>query len=82
MLAAVQALQQKRLKGAALEVFATEPLPTDSPLWDLPNVLISPHTAALSAHENERIEELFSENLRRYVRGDELLSRVDPKLFY
>jgi len=80
--ALVQALQQKRLKGAALEVFATEPLPTDSPLWDLPNVLISPHTAALSAHENERIEELFSENLRRYVRGDELLSRVDPKLFY
>jgi len=78
----VQALREKRLKGAALEVFATEPLPADSPLWDLPNVLVSPHTAALSTHENERIDELFTENLRRYLRGDELLSRVDPKLFY
>ncbi len=62
-------------------MFATEPLPPDSPLWDLPNVLISPHTAALSVHENERIDELFTENLRRYMLGDELLSRVDTKLF-
>jgi len=80
--ALAQALREGRLKGAALEVFATEPLPTDSPLWDLPNVLISPHTAALSARENERIDELFCENLRRYLRGDQLLSRVDTKLFY
>jgi len=80
--ALVQALREERLRGAALEVFATEPLPTDSPLWDLPNVLISPHTAALSVHENERIDELFTENLRRYLRGEELLSRVDTKLFY
>ncbi|MGI8557894.1 MAG: D-2-hydroxyacid dehydrogenase [Solirubrobacteraceae bacterium] len=80
--ALVAALRESRLKGAALEVFATEPLPTDSPLWDLPNVLISPHTAALSLHENERIQELFTENLRRYIRGDELLSRVNPTLFY
>ncbi|PZR66079.1 MAG: hydroxyacid dehydrogenase [Solirubrobacterales bacterium] len=80
--ALAQALREQRLKGAALEVFATEPLPTDSPLWDLPNVLISPHTAALSTHENERIDELFTENLRRYLRGEELLSRVDTKLFY
>ncbi len=80
--ALVQVLRDQRLKGAALEVFATEPLPTDSPLWDLPNVLISPHTAALSVRENERIDELFTENLRRYLRGEELLSRVDTKLFY
>jgi len=80
--ALVQVLREERLKGAALEVFATEPLPAESPLWDLPNVLISPHTAALSVHENERIDELFTENLRRYLRGEELLSRVDPKLFY
>lgn len=80
--ALAKVLREKRLGGAALEVFATEPLPTDSPLWDLPNVLISPHTAALSVHENERIDELFCENLRRYLRGEELLSRVDPKLFY
>lgn len=80
--ALVQALRGHRLGGAALEVLATEPLPTDSPLWDLPGVLISPHTAALSVHENERIAELFGENLRRYLAGEELLSRVDTRLFY
>jgi phosphoglycerate dehydrogenase-like enzyme len=80
--ALIQALREQRLRGAALDVFATEPLPTDSPLWDLPNVLISPHTAALSVHENERINELFRENLRRYLAGEELLSRVDTRLFY
>jgi phosphoglycerate dehydrogenase-like enzyme len=80
--ALIQALREDRLQGAALEVFATEPLPTNSPLWDLPNVLISPHTAALSMHENERIDKLFCENLRRYLAGEELLSRVNTKLFY
>jgi phosphoglycerate dehydrogenase-like enzyme len=80
--ALITALREQRLRGAALEVFATEPLPTHSPLWDLPNVLISPHTAALSVHENERIDELFCENLRRYLAGEDLLSRVDTKRFY
>jgi phosphoglycerate dehydrogenase-like enzyme len=80
--ALVRALREQRLAGAALEVFATEPLPPDSPLWDLPNVLISPHTAALSVRENERIVGLFAENLRRYVSGAPLLSRVNPTLFY
>lgn len=80
--ALVEALREHRLAGAALDVFATEPLPTESALWDLPNVLVSPHTAALSIHENERISELFTENLSRYLAGEELLSRVDPKLFY
>ncbi len=80
--ALVQALEQGRLAGAALDVFATEPLPPDSPLWGLPNVLISPHTAGLSKRENERVVPLFIENLRRYLAGDELLSRVDPVLLY
>lgn len=80
--ALVQALREGRLGGAALDVFSTEPLPDDSPLWDLPNVLISPHTAARSIHENERIAALFIENLHRYLGGDELCSRVDPTLFY
>ena len=74
--ALTRALQDGRLAGAALAVFATEPLPAGSPLWRLPNVLISPHTATLSAHENERIVALFTENLRRYLRGDQMLSRV------
>jgi len=80
--ALADALTEGRLAGAALDVFATEPLAAGSALWDLPNVLISPHTAALSVHENERIVELFGENLRRYLAGDELLSRVHPDLFY
>jgi phosphoglycerate dehydrogenase-like enzyme len=80
--ALIQALQNGRLAGAALDVFATEPLPMASPLWRLPNVLISPHTAALSVHENDRIVALFSENLRRYLRGDDLLNRVNPTLYY
>lgn len=78
--ALVRALQQGRLAGAALDVFAAEPLPPDSALWDLPNVLLSPHTAGLSVHENERIVALFSENLRRYLAGEDLLNRVLPPL--
>jgi phosphoglycerate dehydrogenase-like enzyme len=80
--ALIDALRSGKLAGAALDVVAKEPLPPESPLWDLENVIISPHTAALSWHENERIVELFAENLRRYLRGDELLSRVDTSVFY
>ena len=80
--ALVEALRTGRLRGAALDVFATEPLPADSPLWELENVLISPHTAALSIHENARIVELFAENLRRYLTGEELVSRIRPDVFY
>lgn len=58
------------------DVYATEPVPADGPLWDLHNV--STHTAGLSVRENERIVDLFCENLRRYLAGDELLDRVDP----
>jgi glyoxylate/hydroxypyruvate reductase len=80
--ALIDALRSGKLAGAALDVTAKEPLPPESPLWELENVIISPHTAALSWHENERIVELFAENLRRYLRGDELLSRVDTSVFY
>lgn len=80
--ALVQALETGQLAGAALDVFATEPLPADSPLWQLPNVLLSPHTAGLSVRENERIVALFAENLRRYLARDELLDRIHPTLLY
>src|SRR5581483_9322172 len=70
--ALVAALRDGRLRGAALDVFAQEPLPPDSPLWELDNVILSPHTAALSRRENERIVELFADNLRRYLAGEEL----------
>ncbi len=80
--ALVEALRAGRIRGAALDVFATEPLPADNPLWRLENVIISPHTAALSIHENARIVELFAENLRRYLAGEELVSRIRPDVFY
>jgi phosphoglycerate dehydrogenase-like enzyme len=80
--ALIDALCSGRLAGAALDVFATEPLAADSPLWELPNVLVSPHTAGLSVYENERLVSLFVENLRRYLRGEDLLNRVDPQLLY
>jgi glyoxylate/hydroxypyruvate reductase len=80
--ALVEALRSGRLRGAALDVFAEEPLPASSPLWELDNVIISPHTAALSVKENERVVERFAENLARYLAGDELLGRVDTTVFY
>lgn len=80
--ALIEALRSGKLAGAALDVTFQEPLPAESPLWEMENVILSPHTAALSWHENERIVELFAENLRRYLRGDELLSRVRTSVFY
>jgi phosphoglycerate dehydrogenase-like enzyme len=80
--ALIDALRSGRVRGAAPDVFATEPLPPDSPLWELDNVILSPHTAAQSIRENERIVELFADNLRRYLAGEELRSRIRTDLFY
>ena len=80
--ALIEALRSGKLTGAALDVFTDEPLPETSPLWELENVIVSPHTAALSWHENERIIELFADNLARYLRGEELRSRVLTSVFY
>jgi phosphoglycerate dehydrogenase-like enzyme len=74
--ALVAALRSGRLAGAALDVTTEEPLPDDSPLWEMPNVVLSPHTAALSPKENERIVELFIDNLNRLRDGRELVNRV------
>jgi phosphoglycerate dehydrogenase-like enzyme len=80
--ALVDGLRERRIAGAVLDVFATEPLPDSSPLWTLPNVLVTPHAAALSARENERIVELFADNLRRYLDGRPLRNVVEPGVFY
>ena len=80
--ALVAGLIDGRIGYAALDVFATEPLPADSPLWDLPNVLVSPHTAALNEHEDAKIAELFAENATRLLDGRDLLNRVDTVEFY
>ena len=76
------ALREKKIGGAALDVFPKEPLAADSPLWDVPNLLITPHTAALTAKLWERHYALFSENLRRYLNGDALLAVVDKDKGY
>lgn len=80
--ALVDALRAGKLKGAALDVFAEEPLPESSPLWELDNVIVSPHTAALSVKENERVVDRFTQNLRRYLDGGDLVGRVRVDVFY
>jgi D-2-hydroxyacid dehydrogenase (NADP+) len=75
-------LREKKIGGAALDVFPKEPLAADSPLWDLPNLLITPHTAALTEKLWERHYVLFAENLRRYLEGQELLAVVDKRRGY
>jgi phosphoglycerate dehydrogenase-like enzyme len=80
--ALVRALQSGRLAGAALDVFAKEPLPEDSPLWELPNVLFCPHSASTADEENARITDLFCENLRRYLDGRPLQNVLDKNLLY
>ncbi|MEQ1737998.1 MAG: D-2-hydroxyacid dehydrogenase [Rhodoglobus sp.] len=80
--ALIEALADGRVGLAVLDVTYTEPLAADSPLWDLSNVLIAPHTAAISPHEARKITELFAENARRLLDGEELLNRVDTVEFY
>ena len=75
--ALVEALRAGTIRGAALDVFEQEPLPASSPLWDLPNVILSPHVSGFTFAYDERAMALFAENLRRYVSGEELLNRVD-----
>lgn len=75
--ALIAALRDGRLAGAALDVAAHEPPAADSPLWTLPNVILSPHTAALSPREDERLVELFADNLTRLLEGRPLRNRID-----
>jgi phosphoglycerate dehydrogenase-like enzyme len=80
--ALIAALQRGKLGGAALDVFEEEPLPATSPLWDMANVLVSPHSASTSDRENARITELFCDNLRRYLDGQPLRNVLDVERLY
>jgi len=74
--ALIDALQRGALAGACLDVFAQEPLPAASPLWALPNVIVTPHTAGHSDGNEARVAAIFLDNLRRWARGQPLLNRV------
>jgi phosphoglycerate dehydrogenase-like enzyme len=78
--ALVEALRHGRIAGAALDVFEEEPLPEASPLWGMSNVLISPHMCGDFTGWEVAVNELFSDNLERFVRGEELHNRVDTLL--
>jgi phosphoglycerate dehydrogenase-like enzyme len=80
--ALVEALRTKKIGGAALDVFIEEPLPPDSPLWDLENVLITPHTSGLTEKQWERQYTLVAENMRRYLNHEPLLAVVDKQKGY
>lgn len=75
----VAALREQRLAGAAVDVTEVEPLPSDSPLWDMPNVLITPHVGGQSGRRAEDMTNLFSENLRRYLSGEPLFNLLTDK---
>lgn len=75
--ALIDALQSNRIRGAALDVFETEPLSPDHPLWQLDNVLISPHCADHTSDAHDRAMQFFVENLRRFRAGESLENVVD-----
>lgn len=80
--ALLQALNSGAIKGALFDVFASEPLPEDSPLWDVPNLIITPHCSAVYDGWEEKSVQMFSDNLKRYRQGLELNNIVSPERGY
>lgn len=80
--ALVDVLKKKSLAGAALDVFPEEPLPEESPLWAMPNVILSPHVAGVSPHYDRQAVDLFCENLSRFLKDQPLYNRVDLERGY
>ena len=80
--ALIDVLKDHKIAGAALDVFTEEPLPKDSPFWTLENVLITPHTAAVTDRLWERHNQLIGENLRRFLDGKPLLNLIDKRRGY
>jgi phosphoglycerate dehydrogenase-like enzyme len=80
--ALVRALKEGWIAGAGLDVFEQEPLPADSPLWQMDNVILSPHVSGFTPRYDSRTTDLFAENLRRYLAGQRLLNLFDPRRGY
>jgi phosphoglycerate dehydrogenase-like enzyme len=77
--ALIAALQAGKLAGAGLDVTATEPLPPDNPLWDAPNLLITPHCSGASRQTSARVWDITTENIRRFVAGEALTNVCDKR---
>jgi D-2-hydroxyacid dehydrogenase (NADP+) len=80
--ALIKALEEGAIAGAALDTFAVEPLPKDSPLWGMKNVIITPHVAGFTPYYLDRLTDLFCENLKRFIRKEELINVVDKRHGY
>jgi phosphoglycerate dehydrogenase-like enzyme len=80
--ALLDTLQHRRIAGAALDVFNQEPLPADSPFWSLDNILVTPHTAAVTDRLWERHYRLIVDNMKRFLAGERLLNEVDKSRGY
>ena len=80
--ALLQALQEKHIAGAAVDVFTQEPLPPDNPLWKAPNLILTPHVSGFSQNYKERAATLFMENLKRYLRAEPLLNEYQADRSY
>ncbi len=78
----VHALKKGWIAGAGLDVFEAEPLPADSPLWRMENVILTPHVSGFTPHYDERAVDIFVENLRRYLSGKPLLNLVNREWEY
>jgi phosphoglycerate dehydrogenase-like enzyme len=78
----VNALEQGWIAGAGLDVFEEEPLPADSPLWKMENVIITSHYSGMTPHYHQRGLTIFKDNLKRYVAGEELRNVVDKEVGY
>jgi len=77
--ALIAALKSGQLAGAYLDVFEVEPLPQESALWNLPNVLVTPHNSAAAAGNDQRVLELFLDNLGRWHRGAQLVNEIQKQ---
>ena len=77
-----RALSERWIAGAALDAFHEEPLPPDDPLWELPNVLITPHLAGDTPAFLDRVAAIAAENLRRFTSGQPLINVIDKALGY
>jgi len=80
--ALIHALETGQIAGAGLDVFAVEPLPSDSPLWQMPNVIVTPHTSAREPDRDDRAVDLIAENYRRFLSGEPLINELTTENLY